>query len=320
MLVNYVNEKISRVMALIDSDGGGSISKKEFMQIMDNVEAVRCLSDVGVDVFALIDLADYIFEDDDTENTDEIELDFSRLMEVVLQLRGTNQATVKDIVDLRKFMRLSMQENHKLSTYILAKLNEGARISEELRNMMAGSASSGLNPEKMFGSLECRNSSGSADMKTRKGVEDGPAPIWPHATPSGQLLSWVPIAVADWSPPLADEDGTSYQGAWIPMSAEKETRISQENEKLNDALLLSSSNVDPTVRSLPRKQKKEEIGLATETEDSQLQLQPATEMKASTSLRIPRLQFMPSHSDFAFNEPESKAKLRHGSCGTMQVN
>merc|ERR1740127_5394 len=95
MLVNYVNEKISRVMALLDSDGGGSISKKEFLEILDNVEAVRCLSDVGVDVFALIDLADYIFEDDDTENTEEIELDFARFMEVVLQLRGSNQATVK---------------------------------------------------------------------------------------------------------------------------------------------------------------------------------------------------------------------------------
>ena len=45
---------------------------------------------MGVDVFALIDLADYIFEDDDKENNDEIELDFGRFMEVVLQLRGLN--------------------------------------------------------------------------------------------------------------------------------------------------------------------------------------------------------------------------------------
>eukprot|EP00929_Paragymnodinium_shiwhaense_P061623 TRINITY_DN30798_c0_g1_i1.p1 TRINITY_DN30798_c0_g1~~TRINITY_DN30798_c0_g1_i1.p1 ORF type:complete len:810 (-),score=154.60 TRINITY_DN30798_c0_g1_i1:331-2760(-) len=122
MLVTYVNDKLSRVMQLIDTDGGGSISKKEFMQILENVDAVRSLNDVGVDVFALVDLADYIFEDDDAANEDDIELDFGKFMEVVLQLRGTNQATVKDIVDLRKFMRLAMSENYKQSLTIMEEL------------------------------------------------------------------------------------------------------------------------------------------------------------------------------------------------------
>merc|ERR1719326_2565870 len=126
MLVNYVNGKLSEVMAILDSDGGGTISKNEFQQILDNDQAVKCLSDVGVDVFALIDLADYIFEDDEAENQDEIELDFTKFMEVVLQLRGTNHATVKDIVDLRKFMRRSMLEAHKQTTMILERLDDGA--------------------------------------------------------------------------------------------------------------------------------------------------------------------------------------------------
>merc|ERR1712054_705511 len=86
MLVNYVNGKLTSVMDMLDSDGGGSISKIEFMQIIDNSEAVKCLNDVGMDVMALIDLADYIFEDDDAGNTDEIELDFQHFMDVVLQL------------------------------------------------------------------------------------------------------------------------------------------------------------------------------------------------------------------------------------------
>merc|ERR1711865_713055 len=51
MLVNYVNAKLSEVMALLDSDGGGSISKVEFLQILENDDAIKCLSDVGVDVF-----------------------------------------------------------------------------------------------------------------------------------------------------------------------------------------------------------------------------------------------------------------------------
>mmetsp|Transcript_120685 Transcript_120685/g.269745 ORF Transcript_120685/g.269745 Transcript_120685/m.269745 type:complete len:95 (+) Transcript_120685:1-285(+) len=43
-------------------------------------------------------MADYIFEEKD-------ELTFSEFMEVVYELRGSNQATVKDVVDLRKCVR-----------------------------------------------------------------------------------------------------------------------------------------------------------------------------------------------------------------------
>eukprot|EP00929_Paragymnodinium_shiwhaense_P052959 TRINITY_DN2651_c0_g2_i1.p1 TRINITY_DN2651_c0_g2~~TRINITY_DN2651_c0_g2_i1.p1 ORF type:complete len:846 (+),score=209.53 TRINITY_DN2651_c0_g2_i1:81-2618(+) len=132
MLVTYVHDRLSQVMSMLDADGGGTISKKEFLQILDNVDAVRCLADVGVDVYSLVDLADYIFEDDDASNGDELELDFCKFMEVVLQLRGTNQATVKDIVDLRKFMRLGIQENYKQSCDILAKLEEQANLTNDL--------------------------------------------------------------------------------------------------------------------------------------------------------------------------------------------
>lgn len=133
MLVQHVNDRISRVMAIVDTDGSGSISKTEFSQIVVNSEAVKCLSDVGVDVFALIDLADYIFLDDDNA---EVELDFGRFMEIVLKLRGSNTATVKDIVDLRKFMRLQMQENQAQTALILEKLRGGAQFTEDFRASM----------------------------------------------------------------------------------------------------------------------------------------------------------------------------------------
>jgi len=103
MLVTYVNEKLRSVVKLIDQDGSMSISKAEFKQILENAEAARCLQDVGVDVVNLVDFADAIFIDDSGE--EELELSFSKFMEVVLNLRGSNHATVKDIVDLRKFIR-----------------------------------------------------------------------------------------------------------------------------------------------------------------------------------------------------------------------
>lgn len=247
MLVNYVNEKISRVMALLDSDGGGSISKKEFLEILDNVEAVRCLSDVGVDVFALIDLADYIFEDDDTENQDEIELDFSRFMEVVLQLRGTNQATVKDIVDLRKFMRLSMQENFKQTTFILDKLSEGAKITETMMCNMVSMGPEGstkkafedYGPDFCMQQVDAEGSSEGPDWQRQASlstweVEGGIAPVMPAATPNGQLLSWVPIGITQLHSTAAQySDELALKGSWSALettSVDADPRIPKESE------------------------------------------------------------------------------------------
>mmetsp|Transcript_51964 Transcript_51964/g.97502 ORF Transcript_51964/g.97502 Transcript_51964/m.97502 type:complete len:101 (-) Transcript_51964:170-472(-) len=51
-----------------------------------------------MDVVVLVDLIDHIFTDENSELT------FADLMELVLQLRGTNTATVRDVVDLRKFL------------------------------------------------------------------------------------------------------------------------------------------------------------------------------------------------------------------------
>jgi len=74
---------------------------------------------MGVDVFGLVDLTDFIFRDGHA-------LDFGEFMELVMQLRGSNQATVKDIVDLRKF------------------------IVNEIKSGMAGGASKLANPQMRF--------------------------------------------------------------------------------------------------------------------------------------------------------------------------
>ena len=46
--MSYVNERLRRIIGLIDHDGSMSISKTEFKQILENAEAARCLQDVGV--------------------------------------------------------------------------------------------------------------------------------------------------------------------------------------------------------------------------------------------------------------------------------
>merc|ERR1719217_1565562 len=97
LAVMHVMDQIQTILSVggLDKDGDGLISKKEFGQMMENVDAARILSGVGVDVFALVELVDYIFEAQE-------QLTFGDFMEVVLSLRGSNSATVKDIVDIRR--------------------------------------------------------------------------------------------------------------------------------------------------------------------------------------------------------------------------
>jgi hypothetical protein len=214
-------------MEILDSDGGGTISKKEFTEILDNVDAVRCLHDVGVDVFALVDLADYIFADDDADNQDEIELDFTKFMEVILQLRGTNAATVKDIVDLRKFMRQSLYETYRQTTKIIERLDDGFRmhhdeitafkkhridIAYHTQNSMP-KANHHSEPQKShnvqdappMGGHNAPVKSGDSlldlqphyhpNLENHPPVEGGTPPSLPQPTPSTHLLSSIPMAV-----------------------------------------------------------------------------------------------------------------------------
>merc|ERR1712039_188863 len=66
-------------------------------------EAVHVIEEVGVDVLGLVDYVDFLFSQDEEE-----EISFETFFFLLLQLRGSNTATVKDIMDLRKFLIQSM--------------------------------------------------------------------------------------------------------------------------------------------------------------------------------------------------------------------
>jgi len=104
MTVQWVKVKLLEMMEStgLDDDGNSQISKDEFQRLLLNPKAAKMVQEVGVDVVNLVDFADFIFEKDE-------ELTFADFMELMLQLRGTNIATVKDIVDLRKKISVEMQ-------------------------------------------------------------------------------------------------------------------------------------------------------------------------------------------------------------------
>lgn len=97
--VAFVKQKLLSMLETsgIDEDGNHHISRQEFGLILVKPEAAKILYDLGVDPVGLVDFTEFIFKDEE-------ELDFPRFMEVILQLRGSNTATVRDVVDMRKWV------------------------------------------------------------------------------------------------------------------------------------------------------------------------------------------------------------------------
>jgi len=105
LALSFVWEKVSELMnsgANPDADGDGKISKDEFLDMLGNKEAVKILHDTGVDVVGLVDLADEIFQEDTEDEDFGKTLTFEELMDHILEQRGANVSTVKDVQRLRK--------------------------------------------------------------------------------------------------------------------------------------------------------------------------------------------------------------------------
>lgn len=103
LLINFVKGELGTTMTLhgIDTNGRG-ITREEFGELLEQPYALKALKEVGVDAVGLVDFADFIFSDAES-------ITFAHFMDTVLQLRGSNVATVKDVVDLRKFMTTAFQ-------------------------------------------------------------------------------------------------------------------------------------------------------------------------------------------------------------------
>merc|ERR1712032_341555 len=99
LAINFVESQLLQMMQRIGIDvfENDKISMQTFHELMELPETVKALQGVGVDVIALFDYTEFVFQSSQ-------ELSFPEFMDVILQLRGSNTATVKDIVDLRKLV------------------------------------------------------------------------------------------------------------------------------------------------------------------------------------------------------------------------
>merc|ERR1712232_550778 len=115
-LLLFVREELQGLLesigiALDEAEGGDGtvscISRSTFEDLLTKPTAIKVIHQVGVDVVGLVDQTDFIFEGDQ-------ELSFAEFFDLILKLRGSNTATVKDMVDLRKLLRTEMDHMQDL--------------------------------------------------------------------------------------------------------------------------------------------------------------------------------------------------------------
>lgn len=144
-IITEVHERMEGVYRSIDTDGTGTISKKEFNVMKTNETVVDALRSIGVEPKHLLVLSDTLFEsntradwqpgDLPDENEDEgNELTFQEFLEMVCHLRPENTASVMDLADMRQMMRTSLRKTE-------ARVAELAQAIAELANSEPGGGS-----------------------------------------------------------------------------------------------------------------------------------------------------------------------------------
>merc|ERR1712232_1496316 len=80
----------------LDSDKDSNLSFQEFQAILEKKEVWKLLQQVDVNPMNFIDFGELYFFDDDVE----IKLTFKEFMDMIMDLRENNQATVKTMLNM----------------------------------------------------------------------------------------------------------------------------------------------------------------------------------------------------------------------------
>jgi len=107
-----------------EPDGTLKIGKANFLKILQDSAIANLLHEVKVEPLGMVDLIDTLFTN---ENADELVFRFSDIIEIIMDQRSSNIATVKDATDLRKFMKGRLD---KLEQGVEAKLIAMGRLVE----------------------------------------------------------------------------------------------------------------------------------------------------------------------------------------------
>jgi len=157
LVIDQVNEQFGMIVNELDKDNDGTLSWEEFQSILGYREAIAALERVNVDPYSMIDMAEDLFFDDG----EPVSLSFQQFMEMVLDLRGGQKSTVKDVMGLGK------RVNEKFT-----KVREKIGVVDQKLNQLLSLMRS--NP--LFGDSSADFMQGSAEE-----IFDAPPPMQPQS-------------------------------------------------------------------------------------------------------------------------------------------
>jgi len=104
-MVKELVRTMDQLWALVmdqDEDYDGVLSTAEFWRLMENPDTCKLLQALDVDVEGLVNVASFVFEQHGGS------LSRTEFLHVILNIRGSKKATVKDHMETRKFLNTKM--------------------------------------------------------------------------------------------------------------------------------------------------------------------------------------------------------------------
>lgn len=107
MTVSILATNLREAMKELDRHPDAPFTKFEFQKFLSEQQVMQVMYENGVDVVALVETSELVFEDFHRQGEEFL---FSNLIDTVLNMRGSNQATVKDVKDNLRFMKFLVRE------------------------------------------------------------------------------------------------------------------------------------------------------------------------------------------------------------------
>eukprot|EP00931_Biecheleriopsis_adriatica_P059528 TRINITY_DN35625_c0_g1_i1.p1 TRINITY_DN35625_c0_g1~~TRINITY_DN35625_c0_g1_i1.p1 ORF type:complete len:658 (+),score=109.51 TRINITY_DN35625_c0_g1_i1:59-2032(+) len=162
MAMSFVKNKMLSVLHASDEER--SVSKDDLMRILEHGDAVKALHEVGVDPQSLIDFADLIFQEaDPSKECHDKKLTFGEFIQILMDMRGSNVASVKDLMNLKKTMQKMIDENDRQLRRRFAKFDINLRAIMDFHGVTQKTKNSSFQPSADGKSFEGSQGSQSID-------------------------------------------------------------------------------------------------------------------------------------------------------------
>jgi hypothetical protein len=126
--VTLVASQLRTAMSDMGHEADTSFTKYEFQKFVSEPDVMAILGRNDVDLVALLETSEIIFEDLDRQGE---QFTFNTLINVAMDMRGSNGATVKDINETQRIVKSLVQESEQIVSRTIT--NAVEHLSKELK-------------------------------------------------------------------------------------------------------------------------------------------------------------------------------------------